>query len=83
MAANSLKAMFLSLQSTKVPREPILITENEGEKIFHALCGMINAMHLYVAVFRGVTALFYQPPQPWGASDGSDSIKWLFYTVTQ
>ena len=32
MAANSLKATFPSLQSTKVPQEPILITEKEGEK---------------------------------------------------
>jgi len=36
-AANSLKATLPSLQSTKVPREPILITENEGEKNFPAL----------------------------------------------
>jgi len=37
MAANSLKATLPSLQSTKVPREPIPITENEGEKNFPAL----------------------------------------------
>ena len=30
MAANSLKATLPSLQCTKVPREPILISENEG-----------------------------------------------------
>ena len=64
MAANSLKATLPSLQSTKVPREPILITENEGEKIY--------PRGLYVAAFRSVTALNYQPPQPWGASDGPE-----------
>ena len=31
MAANSLKATLPSLQSTKVPRDLVLITENEGE----------------------------------------------------
>jgi len=31
---NSLKATLPSLQSTKVPRELILITQNEGERIF-------------------------------------------------
>ena len=34
MAANSLKATLPSLQSTKVLREPSLITENEGENFF-------------------------------------------------
>jgi len=39
MAANSLKATLPSLQSTKMPQEPILITENEGEILFFAtLC---------------------------------------------
>ena len=51
MAANSLKAMLPSLQSTKVPQEPILITENEGEKFFRALRGMIAATCLYLAAF--------------------------------
>jgi len=54
-----------------VPREPILISENEGEKIFsRALCGMIGTTRLYLATFGSVTALIYQPPHPWGASDG-------------
>ena len=36
MTANSLKATLVlpSLQSTKVPRQPILITEDEGENFF-------------------------------------------------
>jgi len=34
MAANSLKATLPSLQSTKMPQEPILITENKGENFF-------------------------------------------------
>jgi len=34
MAANSLKATLPSLKSTQMPREPILITENEGENFF-------------------------------------------------
>jgi len=34
MASNSLKVTLPSLQSTKVPRDPTLITENEGEKNF-------------------------------------------------
>ena len=27
-------------------------------------------MHLYLAASGSVTALIYQPPLPWGASDG-------------
>jgi len=70
MAANSLKAVLPSLQSTKVSREPILITENEGEIFFHTLRGMNTTTQLYVAVFGSVTALIYQLPHPWGAFDG-------------
>ena len=36
MAANSLKATLPSFQSTKTPREPILIFENEAEIFFRA-----------------------------------------------
>jgi len=60
MAANSLKVMLPSLQSTKVPREPILISENEGEKFS---C-------LYLAAFGSVNTLIYQLPHPWRTSDG-------------
>ena len=34
IGSNSLKTTLPSVQSTKVPQQPILITENEGEKIF-------------------------------------------------
>ena len=37
IAANSLKATLPSPQSTKMPREPILIAKNEGENFFSAL----------------------------------------------
>jgi len=37
MAENSLKVTLPSLQSMKVPREPILITENKGNIFFPAL----------------------------------------------
>ena len=57
MAANSLKATLPSLQSTKVPREPILITENEGEFFSRASRGMIGATRLYVAAKGSDTAL--------------------------
>jgi len=71
MAANSLKATLPSLQSTKVPREPILITKNECEFFFlRASREMISATRLYLPAFRSVTALIYQPPYPWEASDG-------------
>ena len=44
MAANSLKPTLPSLQSTKVPRELVLITENEGENfVSRASRGMIGA----------------------------------------
>jgi len=44
MAVNSLKATLPSLQSMQVPREPILITENEGEFFFfRASRGTIGA----------------------------------------
>ena len=36
-----------AVQSTKVPREPILIPENEGEKNFRASRRLINTTHLY------------------------------------
>jgi len=48
MASYSLKAMLPSLQSTKVLQEPILITENEGEKFFCASRGMIDTTCLYL-----------------------------------
>jgi len=56
----------------KVPGEPILITENEGEIFFRALRGMIGAKRLYLVAFSSVTPLIYQPPHPWGASDGPE-----------
>jgi len=31
---------------------------------------MISATRLYLPAFRSVTALIYQPPYPWEASDG-------------
>ena len=31
---------------------------------------MIGAMRLYLAADGSVTGLIYQPPHPWGASDG-------------
>ena len=34
-----------------MPREPILITENEGEKFFRASRGLIAATRLYAAAF--------------------------------
>jgi len=71
MAAKSLKATLPSHQSTtKVPREPILITENEGEKFFPRFARNNHAPCLYLAAFQSVNALIYQPPHPWGASDG-------------
>ena len=57
MAVNSLEATLPSLQSTEVPRGPILITGNEGEN------------RLYLTAFGSVNTLIYQPPHPWGASD--------------
>ena len=65
MAANRLKATLPSLQSTKVPREPILITENEGENFFPP-----SRLYLDLDAFLSVNALIYQPPHPRGASDG-------------
>jgi len=38
---------------------------------FRASRGMLDDTHLYLAAFGIVTALIYQPPHPWGASDGS------------
>jgi len=72
MAANTLKATLPSLQITKVPREPILITENEGEKFFffRASRGMITTTRLFLAASGRVTTLIYQPSHPWGAFDG-------------
>jgi len=69
MAANSLKATLLNLQSTKVPWEPVLITENEGE-IFFPRFARNDRRYLYFAAFGSVMALIYQPPHPWEASDG-------------
>jgi len=61
MAANSLKATIPSLPSTKVPREPIPITENEGEKFFPALRAELSYLCarvcIYFATFGSVTAL--------------------------
>jgi len=61
MAANSLKATLpYSLQTTKVPREPILITENEGEKNFPRFARNYHTyipVSVYVAAFGSVTAL--------------------------
>ena len=82
MAANSLKATFPSLRSTKVSREPILINENEGEKIFRASRGIIT--RLYVAAFlwqRHRSDLAAQPPHPWGASDGPEYAPNILYLV--
>ena len=42
-----------------MPWEPILITENEGEKFFPRFAWKPSA-----------ASLLYQPPHPWGASDG-------------
>jgi len=64
--------MLPSLQSTKVPRDPILITENEGEKYFRASRGMITTTRLYLAAFKSINALICRPAHPWGASDGPD-----------
>jgi len=55
----SLKATLPSLQNTKVPRETILITENEGEIFFCTLRGIIILTCLYVTAFGSVTALIY------------------------
>ena len=63
MAANSLKATIPSLPSTKVPREPILITENEGEKIFSALGAELSSLH------APLCDLAAKPPHPREASD--------------
>jgi len=57
MAANSLKVTLPSIQSTKVPREPILITENEGKNFFRALRGIIIPTSFYAAAFGSVTTL--------------------------
>ena len=73
MAANSLKATLPSLQSMKVPREPILITEMKAKSFFRTLCRMITTTCLYVAAFSSITALIYQPPHPWGASNSPDN----------
>jgi len=52
-----------------------MINENEGENFFfRALRGMIGSTRLYLAAFGSVTALFYQPPHPWGASDGPELV---------
>jgi len=53
MPSNSLKATLPSLQSMKVPRESILITENKGETI--------TATRLYLAAFGSVTTLISRP----------------------
>jgi len=57
MAANGLKATLPSLRSTKVSREPILITENEGEFFSRASRNYRPYARLYVAAFASVTAL--------------------------
>jgi len=31
---------------------------------------VFSAMHLYLTAFSSINALIYQPPHPWGASDG-------------
>ena len=67
MAANSLKATLPSLQSTKVPREPVLITENEAKNFFsRASRGMIAATY---PLFRCHCCDLSAAP-PWEASDG-------------
>jgi len=68
MASNSLKATLASLHSTKVPQEPILIIK--AKNFSHASRGMFHDTRLYLATFASVTALIYQPPHPWVASDG-------------
>jgi len=84
MVANSLKATLPSLQSTKVPQEPIPITENEGEKSFLALRAELSSSHasiyIHVAVFGSITAPIYiaaQPPHPRGASGGPDMAYYM------
>jgi len=42
----------------------------KAKKFFRASRGMIGATRLYLAAFGNATALIYQPPHPWGASDG-------------
>ena len=42
----------------------------KAKKISRAWPGMIAATRLYLAAFPSVNALIYQPPHPWGASDG-------------
>ena len=42
----------------------------KAKKNFRASRGMIGAMRLYFVAFGSVTALIYQLPHPWGASDG-------------
>ena len=69
MAANSLKVTVLS---TKVPREPIPITENECEiYFFRAKHGIWSALRASISLPSAASPiLIYQPPHPWGASNG-------------
>jgi len=53
MAANSLKATLPSLQSTKVPREHILMIENDGEKIFPR-----SALHTSICLLSAASSLW-------------------------
>jgi len=64
--------MLPSFQSTKVPREPIPITENEGEKFFPRFAWNHRC---YAPLSRclqpgSVSAPIYQPPHPSGTSNG-------------
>ena len=61
----------------------------KAKKNFRALHGMIGATRLYLTAFGSVTVLIYQPPHPWGASDGpaisnvwADSDLTLCYVFT-
>jgi len=55
MASNSLKATLPSLQSTKVPWEPILVTKVKF--FFRASCGMIGSTCLYSTAFGSIVLL--------------------------
>ena len=64
--------MLSSLQSMKVPWEPILITEYEGEFFFPRFA---RNDRRYTPLSRCLRQRHHsdQLPHPWGASDGPDS----------
>jgi len=86
MPSNSLKATLPSLQSMKVPREPILITENEGEKFFfRASRGTIATISTSISL-PSIRQRYHsnQPPHPYRELPTalkavfSQKVSWLF-----